>query len=388
MISLPSARACDGPDAPALAGAMAPAARSGERSEPLPCLNRNNSNETVLNQAISQSEFQLSPYQRKALFALTENIAKFIQDVGIERIGFLTLTFENKIYDIGEASAHFNRLNVRVLKEYFGGWCRVIEQHKDGAWHYHLLVEMPCDIRTGFDFTAFNASKEEYQRHGNSGTYYKLLRAATGKDHPLPPLWKELWERLQGYSFGRFELVPVRTNQDGISKYLAKYLSKGLSAIKPDGRRVRLWAISRNVQRAVRMPFAWVSTGARLWRRKVTMVAERFRCRDFEDIRNLAGPSWAYHLKDLIASLIPDGLTLGEFVLQHNSMEKTGFLGCTIDEGPDGKEVRHAHIRIGVDQVGLVNAKLYDAATWNNQIYREISKRLPRWTPYNTRRTA
>jgi len=50
--------------------------------------------------------------------------------VGIERIGFLTLTFKDKIYDIEEASRQFNSLNRRVLKEYFGGWYRVIEQHQ------------------------------------------------------------------------------------------------------------------------------------------------------------------------------------------------------------------------------------------------------------------
>jgi hypothetical protein len=300
---------------------------------------------------------------------------------------FLTLTFKDKIYDIEEASRQFNSLNRRVLKEYFGGWCRVIEQHQDGAWHYHLLVEMSCDIRTGFDFAMFNASKEEYQRGGKSDAYYKLLHAAAGESHPLPAIWKDLRERLKSYAFRRFELVPIRTNQDGISKYLAKYLAKGLTAKKPNGRRVRLWAISRKVQRAVRMPFAWVSTGGRLWRKKVAMFAEHFRCRDFEDVRRLAGPSWAHHLKDSIAALIPDGLTLGEFMLQHRSMEKTGFLGCTIDEGPDGKEVRHAHIRVGVDQVGLVNSTLHSAESWNNQIYREISYRLPRWTPY-THRTA
>ncbi|HVU37446.1 MAG TPA: hypothetical protein VHC95_03870 [Opitutales bacterium] len=306
--------------------------------------------------------------------------------MGIERVGFLTLTFDHKVYNIEEASHHFNSLNRRVLKETFGGWCRVIEQHKDGAWHYHLLVEMPCDIRTGFDFTAFNTSKEEYRRSGTPAAYYQLLRASTGEGHPLPAIWKELRERLKGYSFGRFELVPVRTNQDGISRYLVKYLSKGLTAKKPDGRRVRLWAISRKVNRAVRMPFAWVSTGAKLWRRKVGMFAEHFRCRNFDDISHLAGRRWAYHLKELIASLIPDDLTLGEFMLQHEGMAKTGFLGCTVDQDASGKEIRHAHIRVGVDQVGLVNAKLYDSAKWNEHIYREISYRLPRWMP-NTRRT-
>jgi hypothetical protein len=135
MNDLTPARACEGPDAPALAGAMAPAARSGERSEPLPCLNSNNSNETLAAQVIAESSFKLSPYQAKAVFALTHNIAAFIDSAGLERIGFLTLTFDHKVYNIEEASACFNRLNVRVIKEHFGRWVRVIEQHKDGSWH-------------------------------------------------------------------------------------------------------------------------------------------------------------------------------------------------------------------------------------------------------------
>jgi len=364
----PGVLAVAGPVAPAPAGAPAP--------DGLPCLNSNNSNDTLLDQTVADSGFKLSPYQAKALFALTHNIAAFIDSVGIERIGFLTLTFDHKVFDLDEASGAFNRLNVRVIKEFFGGWIRVIEEHKDGSWHYHLLVEMPCDIRTGFNFEAFQAAKEQYQESGKSFEYYRLLRASTGENHPLPKIWKDLRQRLKPYGFGRFELVPVRTNKEGISKYIAKYLSKGLTARRKDGRRVRLTAYCRKVKRAVHLPIAWASSGARLWRMKVGMTAEHFGCKDLDDLSRLFGNRWAYHLKDLIASLIPPEMTSFQLMKQ-SGMYGDGLMQSHCVESSDaGQPAKHTYGVIVLPDKTHSSIHEYDRDSWNDLIYRAMACKL------------
>jgi hypothetical protein len=238
-----------------------------------------------------------------------QNVVKFIGDVGIERVGLLTLTFKRKVYSIDEASRHFNSINSRVLKEFFGRWIKVIDPHHDGAWHFHLLVEVSRDIRTGFNFEAFKASEDEFKRKGKCDSYYRLLRAATSPGHALPGMWKELRKRLARYKFGRFELVPIRTNPEAISKYLSKFLSQGVTAKRPNGKGIRLVAYSKSVDRAVRMGFAWASSGAREWRKKLAMAGTHLNCQDIDDFGRVAGPGWAYRLGGLIAALVPDDTT-------------------------------------------------------------------------------
>lgn len=47
-----------------------------------------------------------------------------------------------------------------MLRDRYPERIRVRERHKNGAIHYHLIVVLPEDIRTGFDFDGI--SKRDY----------------------------------------------------------------------------------------------------------------------------------------------------------------------------------------------------------------------------------
>jgi len=170
--------------------------------------------------------------------------------------------------------------------------------------------------------------------------------------------------------------VPVRTNKEGIGKYIVKYLSKGLMARRKDGRRVRLTAYCRKVKRAVHLPFAWVSSGARLWRKKVGMTAERFGCKDLDGLSRLFGKHWAYHLKDLIAALIPPQMT--EFQLMKQSgMYGDGLMQShTVEISNAGQSAKHTYGVIILPNKTHPGFHEYDRLSWNDLIYRAMACKL------------
>ena len=85
-----------------------------------------------------------------------------------------------------------------------------------GAWHLHVLVLLPYDIRTGVDFAP------------------PYLRA----------VWRELRIKCKAYGFGRHELLPIKSNADAMAQYIGKYISKHLGSRKDEDKGKRLIASS------------------------------------------------------------------------------------------------------------------------------------------------
>ncbi|WP_052678194.1 rolling circle replication-associated protein [Escherichia coli] len=124
----------------------------------LPCLYSNNSIENHLNslrfdslEAARDAAFQLNTQVRKSASCLAWNVEFLCSKFGIENLGFLTLTFRDHVLDPKEAQRRFNSLRTNVLRERYQADIRVVERQKSGRIHYHLLVVIGEDIRTGFD---------------------------------------------------------------------------------------------------------------------------------------------------------------------------------------------------------------------------------------------
>ena len=249
-------------------GAAAPASAG---APPLPCQDSDNFTE-------------LKPYHRKCIYALKENVESLCQKNGIDRIGFLTLTYGDHVKDLQEAQRRFKSLQTHCLKKLFKAWIVIIEFMESGRVHYHLLVVCQEDIRTGFDF-------DEVKRgnYRSAGTY-------------LRGLWKTLRQDLSHYGFGRHELKPIRTCGEAVSKYVAKYISKGLANRAPEHKRMRLVRYSRG-WRTANCQFAWASPRAGLWRAKLAELAERRGIKSFQGFKDRFGPRWAYKLKDTVMSI-------------------------------------------------------------------------------------
>lgn len=208
---------------------------------------------------------------------------------GLECLGFLTLTFADHVVEIKEAQRRFNSLATHVLNDRYRAWIAVVERQKSGRLHFHLLVVLDMDIRTGFDFSGID--RKDYS------TANAAIRAE----------WAYWRKTAKLYRFGRTELLPVKSTEEGIGRYMGKYLGKHIGARLPEDKGAKLVRYSEQARHASTR-FAFSSEGAREWRRKVGafchLVAERYGVRpSFTGVREVLGPSWAYQWRDFIAAL-------------------------------------------------------------------------------------
>lgn len=266
-------------------------------SATLPCLYSNNSIGTVEssslgeeNEAVRSLVSLLSPYSKKQAHTLYSNVERFVSVVAKSQnhVAFFTLTFPDKVYDHKEASKRWNSLNSNYLKKHseFGHWLRVSEQHLDGSWHFHCLVECDQDIKSDFDFDVYQKWLDDYRRTG------KRKRLNTGSAY-LRGLWFDLRENLKTYGFGRSELVPIRSNAEAMGRYVGKYISKHMGQRQESSRGVRLVSYSRGWSKnSVKM--VWLSDNTREWRRKVRLFAEYHGCSELYQLSAKLGPTWAY----------------------------------------------------------------------------------------------
>lgn len=244
----------------------------------------------------------LSSYQRKQKFAVTENTAAFIEQVGENSVGFLTLTFEDNLRCPREAQRRFNSFWSNVGRDLFGAYLRVIEFQKRGAVHYHLLVACPVQIKGAFDWDAFLTAQECFRRGDMSG-HRQLTRAYVQrlKDEGggwLVDTWATLRRELPKYGLGRSELVPVRSNFEGMAKYIGKYLEKGCGHRPPEQKGVRMFNASlKGWTKRVSMRFQFLSDGSGNFRSRVARLADHLGASEAEGLTPQLGPKWAYRLK-------------------------------------------------------------------------------------------
>lgn len=280
-------------------GDRAPPSAPHRRRLRLPCLSSNNSTDPRSSRprlgvaATLESLRALSQQHRKSACALAWNVQALADRHGIEKIGFLTLTFREHITCAREAQRRFNSLATHVLRQrYPEGFVRVVERMKSGRIHYHLLVVLANDIRTGFDFDAIRV--HDYR------TASPALRSE----------WAFWRSTASAYGFGRTELLPVRSTSEGIARYVGKYISKHIAKREERDRGIRLVEYSRGA-RMCRTRFSWASENAASWRRKLALFAQIVSANNgglvvrYEDLKTVLGTTWAYRHREFIAAL-PD----------------------------------------------------------------------------------
>ena len=255
----------------------------------LPCLSSNNSigegSSAALRAALSMKQ-----QHKKSACALAWNVQYLAEQFGLERLGFLTLTFADHVLDPHEAQRRFNSLNTNILASRYEARVRVFERQKSGRIHYHLLVVLPFDARTGVDFAQLG--------DGNWKTASQDLRNE----------WAYWRKTAKLYGFGRTELMPIRSTEEGIGRYVGKYIGKHHSCRKEEDRGVRLVQYSTKARMA-RTRFGWCTGGAAEWRSKVRIFAQIVSeksgqpVNDISDLAKRLGPHWAHHYRELIAGL-------------------------------------------------------------------------------------
>lgn len=258
----------------------------------LPCLSSNNCNDSEPPKSserpvpIDFSKF--STQHKKSACALAWNIQCLAKEHGIERLGFLTLTFADHVLDPRVAQARFHSLATGVLKRYTA-YIRVWERTKTGRIHYHLVVVLSHDIRTGVSF-----SELEAKNYKSAGPSLRDEWAFWRKTAPL-------------YGFGRTELLPVKSTAEGISRYVGKYISKHVQQREERDKGFRLVDYSRNA-RHVSTRFSFNTAGSRQWRYKVGLFCAILSAKagyvvTFKDLKDVLGKNWAFHYREYIAKL-------------------------------------------------------------------------------------
>ena len=233
---------------------------------------------------------------------------------GRERVGFLTMTFPKGVKSPKEAGKRFHSCATHFLKKVFPNYIAVMEPHKDGRPHLHLLVSTDTDIRGEFDFKAFMDCQEEYRKKGDTAKF-RQLRKRYAKSAPagLSNLWSMLRAELRKYGFGRSELLPIREEGEAMGRYVGKYLCKA-SVIREDvgWKGVRLTRYSKGVK-SHNSAFMWMGDGSDLWRSKVKTMAGwlGITSGDIDDLTRVLGDRWAFNLRPMIDSIIPESFVHG-----------------------------------------------------------------------------
>jgi hypothetical protein len=228
---------------------------------------------------------RLTPYHKRAAHVLYSNAGSFLDSVGVQNAVFLTLTFPADVTTPKEASRRFDSLRSHVLNRIFpDGMIRVMEPHKDGRPHFHLLAGAGVDVRTGTDM--------EGLRRG--GRY-----RANAANENLRSIIKELIVRCRRYGFGVFLAEPVKSNREAVTRYVGKYISKGVTGRPEAWKGVRLVEYDRK-KKTASVRFAWNTEKARLWREKVKALAGAVGCRDLEELGSALGRRWAFRHQRVI----------------------------------------------------------------------------------------
>lgn len=249
---------------------------AGAGAGPLPCLNSNNSIGPLLTGGA-----------KRTAFALAENVRLLAQEFTLQRLGFLTLTFADHVTDIREAQRRFNSLRSNVLAKRYAASIAVVERMKSGRIHFHVLVVLAGDIRTGFDFEA--AARGDYRSAGLD------LRSEWA-------FWRSWAKR---YGFGRTELMPVKSTAEGISKYVGKYIAKHLDKRLKEDKGARLVRYTKDARRCG-VRFSWAGARGWLWRAKLAKFAAAYGIKSTEGMKQEFGPRWAFRLADSIAAEVLD----------------------------------------------------------------------------------
>ena len=273
------------------------------------------------NNSIEDSEKplpKLTGYAARRAFTVEGNAERFIKKVGVERVGFLTLTFPEPLLDHKEASRRINSLNTNFFPYVFPNWQRVFERTKKGYVHYHLLVECKQDIRSGFNFDLYHVALG--LKHHKKPYRHIERQAFRTANSNLRNLWQELRERLPRYGFGRHELMPIRTTAKAAVRYVGKYLSKGMDGYEED-KGVRRIAYSKGQVRSS-SNFVWHSSGTKEWRRKVQVLCHFLGLETYDALSEVYGRHWAHFMKDTILDIdqIILGTQRGEYALRDGEL--------------------------------------------------------------------
>lgn len=227
---------------------------------------------------------------------LRRNLQDLIDRVGIERIGFMTLTFKDNIRDRKLAEKRFHSFETHILSPLGVEYIAVPQRQKRGAIHYHLAIAFPFDIRSGFDLEACSEANL-VKRHGYLGDgqwapgylerFKELERVYLASSNPaLRRVWRlirEANERIEERNrksnggkvippFGRCETLPVLSNAEAIAFYVGTYITSQAEHRLPEDKGMRSVRYSLKIRNYLQS-FQFAEGGNLKWRKGCKILA-------------------------------------------------------------------------------------------------------------------
>jgi hypothetical protein len=214
-----------------------------------------------------------------------------------------TRELREKAKDLEFVQKRWHSFASNVITKRYEDWICVLEPHKDGVWHLHVVVSTKADIRTGTDIETLTNYKLPYwQRRG------KHLR-----NEALAAEWRALRETCCKYRFGRAELLPIKKTGESLARYVAGYLSKSFGLV-PSGRKYRLVRYSKKLGQKITMRFSAHTLSNLIHRTRLKLAASMLHFEEYGDFADYFGPRWHFYLGDIIASIpVPRKFAKGDF---------------------------------------------------------------------------
>ncbi len=236
------------------------------------------------------------------------NIEHAINHVGLNRVGFMTLTFKDDP-DPHQAVRRLKRF-LRKTRHLFTAWLWVLEFGPTRP-NFHLLVITDHDIATGFDPAAYDSLKAlsaQARAEGRQLTPQETQLAnslkRTLKANPaLKALQRDVRKLLSSslIRFGyHFELTPIRKTPAHVAAYFRKNYLNGVRARHRCYPGVHLTASSRNFPKVCWSTFALTSSTSRL---EYGAIADALRIPDMEALKHRFGSKWPRDLAPVIDEL-------------------------------------------------------------------------------------
>ena len=254
---------------------------------------------------------------------LYANLSSLIARVGIERVGFVTLTTQDNCARLVEANRRLDAFQRGLLRPNHIESICVPERQRRGAFHFHLAAAFPWDIRTGFDFTALRnaaAIKREHYLGGGNWTPGKLdefkrwerlyIESANQR---LRQWWRDVRqfnEARESAGFGRCETLPVLSNAAALARYVGAYVTTASGARQPGDKGMRTVRYAL-VERVASCRWSWQDGNGRVFRRGIELL-EIIHGVSAVEFERLYTKRWAYRWRRVLRTL---GENYGEAIL-------------------------------------------------------------------------
>jgi hypothetical protein len=294
---------------------------AGSGAPSLSINNKSNGGESSSLNILTGGHKRMSEVIAQELIALAKRF-------GIERLGFFTLTFEGEAPSIKDALRKFKSLANGVLKRRYVRGMRILERgEENGRVHFHCVIVLDRDIRTGFDFDA--VARKDY----SSASQY------------LRDEWAFWRDKAPLYGFGRTELLPVKSTAEGLARYVGSYIGKHIRSRFPDDKGARLvgfWGYKEYFKspstgelgcrsdRAASAQFAFNTNGSAIWRWKVSCFCAMIGAESTDVLKAVYGPGWGYLFMDEIILIPIDGIT--EFNVYKSGVDQDEAMKARIIE--------------------------------------------------------